>query len=397
MAWPLITADSHHNVPLDLVDELPAKYRQYLPRIEPREDGAYLVRPRFAAAAKRKKDRKAANQVLDQMTAALSDGIKVDGLDERQLRQMVMGDCGPLASPAPTPEERLVDMAREGVVGEVLIGEGAFGMMLPDDDANLAWCRLANDWMADAYKDHMGQFAPGMLLPLHDLRAAADEVTRAAAMGLRPILLPEVITGMPYSDRMWDPVWEAAAAARVPVFLHLVGGFAGAMFMGIDALPIGEPGGAQTAFAIGSAAGMVTLGWFVNSGVLERHPDLTVALIECNAGWLAYAMQQWDHALHSRYAEIAHRGGVLDADLQAPPSYYVRRQVKCQFMWDPAAVALRHEIGMDVLMWGNDYPHMEGAFPDSQLWVDKQFAGVPHDEIMKIVHDNAADVLGLSV
>lgn len=111
MAWPLITADSHHNVPLDLVDELPAKYRQYLPRIEQREDGAYLVRPRFAAAAKRKKDRKAANQVLDQMTAALSDGIKVDGLDERQLRQMVMGDCGPLASPAPTPEERLVDMA----------------------------------------------------------------------------------------------------------------------------------------------------------------------------------------------------------------------------------------------------------------------------------------------
>ena len=189
----------------------------------------------------------------------------------------------------------------------------------------------------------------------------------------------------------------AAAAARVPVFLHLVGGFAGAMFMGIDALPIGEAGGAQTAFAIGSAAGMVTLGWFVNSGVLERHPDLTVALIECNAGWLAYAMQQWDHALHSRYAEIAHRGGVLDADLKAPPSYYVRRQVKCQFMWDPAAIALRHEIGMDVLMWGNDYPHMEGAFPDSQLWVDKQFAGVPHDEIMKIVHDNAADVLGLSV
>ena len=61
----------------------------------------------------------------------------------------------------------------------------------------------------------------------------------------------------------------------------------GAMFMGIDALPIGEAGGAQTAFAIGSAAGMVTLGWFVNSGVLERHPDLTVALIECNAGWLA--------------------------------------------------------------------------------------------------------------
>jgi predicted TIM-barrel fold metal-dependent hydrolase len=169
------------------------------------------------------------------------------------------------------------------------------------------------------------------------------------------------------------------------------------MHTGLGVDMTGVPGGALTSFAIASAAGMVTLGWMVNSGVLERHPGLRIALIECNAGWLAYAMQQWDHALHSRYAEIASRAGVLDADLEAPPSFYVRRQVKCQFMWDPAAVALRHEIGMDVLMFGNDYPHMEGAFPDTQLWVDKQFAGVPEREVMKIVHDNAAELLGLTV
>jgi predicted TIM-barrel fold metal-dependent hydrolase len=48
-------------------------------------------------------------------------------------------------------------------------------------------------------------------------------------------------------------------------------------------------------------------------------------------------------------------------------------------------------------MWGSDYPHFEGAFPDSQRWVEKLFAGVPDDEVMKIVHDNAAEVLGMSV
>ena len=66
-------------------------------------------------------------------------------------------------------------------------------------------------------------------------------------------------------------------------------------------------------------------------------------------------------------------------------------------MWDPAAVTLRHEIGLEVLMWGSDYPHFEGAFPLSQRWVEKLFAGVPDDEVMKIVHDNAAEVLGMSV
>lgn len=394
MAWPIITTDSHHGVPFELADELPEKYRQYLPRLEEREDGTYLVRPQFAIGNRGEK--KPGDEMMDRMTAALAAGIKVDASDERAVRQIATGNCAPFANPGYTPEERLAEMTPEGVVGEVLIGSGGFGQMLPDPDANLAWVRLVNDWMADNYQDHLHQFAPGMALPLHDLELAAEEVARAAAMGLRPVLLPEVIPHLPYYEDRWEPVWEAAAACDVPVFLHLTGGFGRAMMGGLST-STSPPGQALTSFAIASAAGMVTLGWFVNSGILERHPNLKIALIECNASWLAYAMQQWDHAMHSRYTEVAARAGVRDAELEAPPSYYVRRQVKCQFMWDPAAVSLRHEIGMDVLMWGNDYPHMEGASPDSQLWVDKLFAGVPDDEVMKIVHDNAAELLGLTV
>ena len=389
MAWPIITTDSHLGIPFDLAKEMPARWREYMPRLEQREDGTYLVRPQFPANTRDP-------DMMDRMTAALSAGIKVDVSNERALRHTATGNCAPVAFPGFTPEERLIDMGREHVVGEVLIGNGAFGQMLPDPDANLAWTRLVNDWAADTYKDHLGQFAPGITLPLDDLEVAAEELTRCAAMGLRPVLLPEVIVGKPYSDPMWEPVWEAAAAAHVPVFCHLTGSFGYFVMRGVKAAS-SEPGQSLTSFAIASAAGMVTLGWFVNSGVLERHPDLQVALIECNASWLAYAMQQWDHAMHSRFAEVSARSGVRDADLEAPPSYYVRRQVKCQFMWDPAAVSLRHDIGMDVLMWGSDYPHMEGAFPDSQLWVDKLFAGVPEAEVLQIVHDNAANLLGFTV
>ena len=401
MSWPIITTDSHHAVPLDLVEELPAKYRELLPRLDHRDDGTYLIRPQFAASARAEpatKGSPAANEMMDSMTRALAEGIKVDPSDERALRQMVTGNCAPIANPGYTPQDRLPDMERDGIVGEMLIGAGAFGQTLPDDDANLAWCRLVNDWVADTYKDHFDRFAPGIQLPLHDLTKAALEVERASALGLRPVLLPEVVPGRPYSDPEWEPVWEAANACRVPVALHLTGALAQPTLMaGAKPSTLGAAGGAQTSFAMATAAGMVTLGWFVNTGILERYPDLTVMLIECNASWLAYAMQQWDHTLHSRYAEVAARRGVRDADLEAPPSYYVRRQVKCQFMWDPAAVTLRHEIGLDVLLWGSDYPHFEGAFPDSQRWVEKLFAGVPDDEVMKIVHDNAADLLGLSV
>jgi predicted TIM-barrel fold metal-dependent hydrolase len=66
-------------------------------------------------------------------------------------------------------------------------------------------------------------------------------------------------------------------------------------------------------------------------------------------------------------------------------------------MEDPVAIRNRDLTGLDCLMWGNDYPHQEGVFPDSQKWIDKQFAGVPEAEIMQIVHDNAARTFGLTV
>lgn len=398
MTWPLITTDSHHAVPFELADEMPEKYRQYLPRLEQRDDGTYLVRPQFAASNQTMGGADGeTEQLMDSMTRALAEGVRVDTSDPRTLRQIAAGNCVPTASPGFTPEERLADMERDGIVGEVLIGGGAFAQLLPDDDANLAWARLHNDWLADTYKDHLDRFAPGIQLPLHDMKAAAQEIVRCADLGLGPILLPEVIMGKPYCDPLWEPVWEAADASRMPVFLHLTGALGRPSLMAGTPAGTNVPGHAQTSFPFASAAGMVTLGWFVNTGILERYPNLTVAMIECNASWLAYAMQQWDHTINSRYSEVASRMGAPDAQLEAPPSYYVRRQVKCQFMWDPAAVTLRHEIGMDVLMWGSDYPHLEGAFPDSQLWVDKLFAGVPEEEVLKLVHDNAAELLGLTV
>jgi hypothetical protein len=89
--------------------------------------------------------------------------------------------------------------------------------------------------------------------------------------------------------------------------------------------------------------------------------------------------------------------GDRGATTEAPPSFYIRRQIACTFMDDPVAIRNRDITGLDCLMWGNDYPHQEGVFPDSQEWVDKQFDGVPESEIMHIVHDNAARTFGLTV
>ena len=89
--------------------------------------------------------------------------------------------------------------------------------------------------------------------------------------------------------------------------------------------------------------------------------------------------------------------GPTAAKLDAPPSYYLKRQAHATFMWDPLAIQTRNYTGTDCLLWGNDYPHPEGSFPYSEQWNDKQFAGVPEDEIDAMVHGNAAKIFGITV
>jgi predicted TIM-barrel fold metal-dependent hydrolase len=113
-------------------------------------------------------------------------------------------------------------------------------------------------------------------------------------------------------------------------------------------------------------------------------------------------MEFCDHYYHSRYSGPSGILRMLGNEsgrprISAPPSYYIKRQVKCTFMYDPAAILLRELTGVDCLMWGNDYPHIEGIYPDSQALVEKQFAGVPEADVQAIVRDNAAALYGLRV
>jgi hypothetical protein len=66
-------------------------------------------------------------------------------------------------------------------------------------------------------------------------------------------------------------------------------------------------------------------------------------------------------------------------------------------MWDPMAIQNRHITGTDCLLWGNDSPHLEGSFPYSHEWIDKQFAGAPDDEVDAIVRGNAARLLDINI
>ncbi len=78
-----------------------------------------------------------------------------------------------------------------------------------------------------------------------------------------------------------------------------------------------------------------------------------------------------------------------------PSEYYRRNIVVTPSSIHRAEVEMRHRIGDDQLLFGADYPHWEGTWPNTRDWIRTAFAGVPEAEVRKILAGNAIAAYGL--
>ena len=81
----------------------------------------------------------------------------------------------------------------------------------------------------------------------------------------------------------------------------------------------------------------------------------------------------------------------------APSEFWARNCFAGSSFLRPSECALRHEIGVDKIMWGQDYPHVEGTYPFTLEALRNTFAGVPIDEVAAMVGGNAAGVYGFDL
>ena len=77
--------------------------------------------------------------------------------------------------------------------------------------------------------------------------------------------------------------------------------------------------------------------------------------------------------------------------------------------FDPAQVArrrqereieeceLRESIGIDRLMFGTDYPHVEGTWPNTASRLRHTFGGLPEAEVRAMLGDDAAEAYGFDL
>jgi hypothetical protein len=76
---------------------------------------------------------------------------------------------------------------------------------------------------------------------------------------------------------------------------------------------------------------------------------------------------------------------------------YIERHFLFGIVRDPLALKYRDDLPVHNLMWGSDFPHSVGTYPESRKWLDITFAGVPPELRHEILVENPARFFHLDV
>ena len=107
----------------------------------------------------------------------------------------------------------------------------------------------------------------------------------------------------------------------------------------------------------------------VTSGALERHPNLKVLVAEGGATWVPQVGDRMNEAYRQHHMFVR-------PQLQKQPKEYLYEQVYASFQHDVTAPAAMSAMGYQNVMFGSDYPHIEGTFGHTQETLHGLFDGV---------------------
>jgi predicted TIM-barrel fold metal-dependent hydrolase len=362
----IISADDHVQEPADLwTTRLPKALRERAPHLAKLPDGSdawevpgYPPRP-FGI----------------QVVAAAGGDIKQS--------RIAWADC-----PKGTyePGARLTAMDQDGIHATVLFPNVSLLFFMrqidPAPDLYAPLCRAYNDWLSEFCSTDTRRLGGVGLIPLWDVAEAVAEMQRVAKLpGMKGVLLPISPLKNDWNDLRYEPIWKSAAEIGLVVHFH-AGKPRG---MPLQGEMEKQNSGMQIFIQIGRISLMETFGYVLWSGVFARHPDLKVVSVEGDIGWLPYFIERGAKLMkrHQRWT---------GQEVGQPPGYYVGRNFFATFEEDRLGVQLRHITGIDALMWASDYPHSATTWPKSREAIEETFAGVPADEVRRIVSDNAARI-----
>jgi aminocarboxymuconate-semialdehyde decarboxylase len=237
--------------------------------------------------------------------------------------------------------------------------------------------RIVNDAFAEIVGARPGRFTALATLPLNDPSASVTEFVRAIDdLGLPGAMLFSNVNGTALSDRVYWPLYEAAAERNAVLYIHPIHP------VGVEAMTeywlmplVGFP--TDTTLAAAS---------LVFSGVVEKFRGIRWVLAHLG-GTIPYLAERLDRG-YEAFEECRRTVDTL-------PSELLRDFWYDTVNFDPAALRLALDFaGVGKLLAGSDYPHAIGSIK----MMKESIASLDLDETQRaaVLGGNARTLLGLN-
>lgn len=292
-------------------------------------------------------------EVLNHYRALLNDG----SYNDPGFRSL----CGfYLGNPTPRIQEvitrmtdlgdlRIADMDATGISRQIL-SLTAPGVQVFDAPLAVSLARESNDFLAASINKRPDRFSGLAAIAPQDPPAAVRELERGIRqLGLKGAIVNSHTRGEYLDDPKFWPIFEAAEALDVPVYIHpsylpnsIVEPF---LDRGLD--------GAIYGFAVETGLHILRI---ILAGVFDRFPRLRVVIGHLGEG-LPYWLFRIDF-MHNRMVAANRYASVQK--LQRKPSDYLRENIYVTtsgMAWEPPILYAQSVLGVDRVLYAMDYPY----------------------------------------
>jgi predicted TIM-barrel fold metal-dependent hydrolase len=292
-----------------------------------------------------------------------------------------------------TVEQRLRNVEADGISAEFIIDGN--GPVSTDPDLLHAVTLAYNRWFRDYTAPAPGRFAGAVIVNLiAGIDTVIDEIRDAHAHGLKAIHLsgqPQMSSTdlPPYSHRMYEPMWATLNELHMPLVFHGgVGREKPLLQWGVWGN--GQRGWEDLAMLEISSGNFQALTHLLLASVPERYPNIHFGWIETGSHWIPPLLRELDGFMKCRRSNPAMR-------MNMTPSEMWRRQCFSAGPLGASEIALLDQVGVENLMFGSDYIHVEGTYPHSRSHLDMVLGGLSAEQRFAICAGNAARVLGFDL
>jgi predicted TIM-barrel fold metal-dependent hydrolase len=308
-----------------------------------------------------------------------------------------------LATGGTRPEDRALALDLLGVASQLVFNTFNNGHLLRlerSGDLDLAYgaARAHNRGMVE-FCSVDARLLPTCYVPLADFHRSKAMAAEAIEMGAAALLVP---SGCPNdhspSHLGLDPVWAQAEEAGIPIVLHVGGGgqlLHPKYFVNGGAYVPDFHGGDENFRSVDYMAipgpPAQTLATMIFDGVLERHPQLKIGVIEQGAIWIPSWMRQMESAF-----DAFERHEQRLQDLSRRPTEFVHDQIRATPYPTEDVGWIVEQAGAQVPLFSTDYPHVEGGRRPVERF-EASLADASDEVRQAFYCDNFVDLMGSAI